>query len=512
MNRKLRLLVAFAVMIPAGASISTPSSMAAPSAFPQGVAGYGGATDAILWTRHPSGGRVHYRVSTTREFRRIVAEGTMRARAANDYTIKPSVSGLRPGLTYFYQFGSRRGLSPIAKFQTLRGPNSQRGFDFAISGDSDKLWTDWPDDPPGQMAVLARVRETNPAFFIYLGDTIYSDSETGAEPALTLQEKWAKYRANRVRAAKRMLSSVSVWAGWDDHEVINDYDGAVLAQTDPALLEAGQKAFFDYWPVREEPTYRSTRVGANAEFFVLDERTYRTQSPDEEDSPCRLEDGSLDLAPTMPPGDRQALNLPPASPACLAHMFDPTRTMLGAEQKAWLLDGLSNSTARWKFIVNQVPITEAYAVPYDRWEGYHAERDEILRYIRDNEIENVVFLTTDIHANAGTRVYVDKQTDEVPVAYEIIAGPIQTCTLDCELANVVGPGQGENFVTFMRFRGLIDADCMDINTYAYAHVTMPDDASRLSVQWRTGERARNGGGTLIEGCDETIVAAPDVTP
>jgi hypothetical protein len=60
----------------------------------------------------------------------------------------------------------------------------------------------------------------------------------------------------------------------------------------------------------------------------------------------------------------------------------------------------------------------------------------------------------------------------------------------------------------MRFRGLLDTDCIDIDTYAYAHVTMPADASALSVQWRDGQKTRNGGGRIVEGCDETILAAP----
>jgi hypothetical protein len=45
-------------------------------------------------------------------------------------------------------------------------------------------------------------------------------------------------------------------------------------------------------------------------------------------------------------------------------------------------------------------------LPYDRWEGYAAERTEMLEFIRnpdgntmtDDHLKNVVFLSTDIHA------------------------------------------------------------------------------------------------------------------
>ena len=49
-------------------------------------------------------------------------------------------------------------------------------------------------------------------------------------------------------------------------------------------------------------------------------------------------------------------------------------------------------------IFNEVPIQQYYALPYDRWEGYEAERQALLQYLPD-KVENVVFLTTDVHAN-----------------------------------------------------------------------------------------------------------------
>lgn len=489
-------------------STSAAVSVGAPNPFPQGIAAYARTNDAILWARTTRSGTVRYQVATDRAMDHVVARGSKRAVVSENFTVKGRVGNLRPARRYFYRFTTAAGSSRVGTFKTLPGAASTAPLTFSMTGDSDVLWDEPPDGPQEPFAVLDRIRETAPDFFIYLGDTIYSDSETGVAPALTRQEKWAKYRANRTASAKRLLRSVSTWVGWDDHEVINDFDGAVLAQEDPALLQAGRDAFNDYWPIDEDVYYRDVRVGANSHFFFLDERSYRSQSPDEADSPCRDAEGELDLAPTMPPGDRAALGLPPADPACLAHIFDPTRTMLGTEQLAWLEQNLLESTAKWKFIVNEVVINQAYVLPYDRWEGYHAERDALLSFIRDNNIKNVVFLTADIHANIGGRVYVSKADDDLPVAYEVVAGPIQTCTLECEIDRILGPGNGANFVTFMTFRGLVDVDCVDINTFAYATVTVPADGSALGVKWLSNEKARSGGGKLIEGCDEHIQAAP----
>jgi phosphodiesterase/alkaline phosphatase D-like protein len=511
MTRKLRLFIAFALMVPlVGAVISGPPSVAAPSPFRHGVAAYGGSTDAILWTRVNKAGRVRYQVATDGRFTKTVARGAIRAVAGNDFTVKPHIAALRPGRAYFYRFTFGQATSPTGRFRTLLAPTATGGFDFALSGDSDKLWTEYPDPQPRPFSVLDRIREENPDFFIYLGDTIYSDSETEAPTALTLQEKWAKYRANRLPATKGLMGSVSTWAGWDDHEVINDYDGAVLAQTDPALLTAGQEAFWDYMPVLEDEFYRNVPVGDDAEFFFLDERTFRSQSGDEPDSPCRSSvGGPLDLAPTMPQSARDLIPLPPVDPDCLTHIFDPTRTMLGAEQKAWLKAGLLASGSTWKFIVNQVPITQAFALPYDRWEGYAAERNELLDFIRDNNVKNVVFLTTDIHANFLGPVYRDITQSRTAVAYEIVTGPIQTCELDCEVDAILGSATaGEEFLQLLRFANLIDVDCVDIDSYGYAHVTVPAEPTSISVQLRGAQKERGGGGPVLENCDRTLNAVP----
>ncbi len=57
---------------------------------------------------------------------------------------------------------------------------------------------------------------------------------------------------------------------------------------------------------------------------------------------------------------------------------------------------MRTSNARFKVIVNEMPIMQYYVLPYDRWEGYEAERQRVLRGLQGTK--NVVFLTTDVHA------------------------------------------------------------------------------------------------------------------
>lgn len=464
----------------------------------------------MLWTRVSAPGPLRWQVARDADFDRVVRHGRVAARAPADNTVKPVARRLQPATRYYYRFRAGQVQSLTGTFKTLPAPDRPAGLFLAYTGDSDVLWTDHPDPDAKPFEVLTRIAEEDPDAFIYLGDTIYSDSETGARPALSRAAKWRKYRRNRIAPTQGVLRSTSTWAGWDDHEVINDFDGAVLQATDPELLAAGKAAFGDYWPVREARYYRKVDVGSEIDLIFLDERTYRTQSPDEVDSPCRDAEGALDLVPTMPDNYRAELFQEPVDPECFAHMYDAARTMLGAEQLAWFKDTLLNSTATWKLIVNQVPITQIYALPYDRWEGYSSEREDILGFIAQNSISNVVFLTTDLHTNVGSRVYVDIDEDaSTPVAYEAIAGPIQTCTLKCEVERIIGEGRAESLRAFLRSRGLIDDDCIQLDQYGYATVEIPRDAATLKIRWRSNERRPGGGGQRVDDCPASVTLRAD---
>src|SRR6266498_2776799 len=138
-----------------------------------------------------------------------------------------------------------------------------------------------------------------------------------------------------------------------------------------------------------------------ADVIILDERT------------CRSSDVAVacagNLAPTLPTPFRVSFGLPPSPPpGCLAAINDPRRTFLGPVQKQALKGALLNSTAKFKFVINGDPIQQFWALPYDRWEGYAAERNELLNFIKDNNISNVVFLTTDSHASYQNEVFRDR--------------------------------------------------------------------------------------------------------
>jgi hypothetical protein len=149
--------------------------------------------------------------------------------------------------------------------------------------------------------------------------------------------------------------------------------------------------------------------------------------------------------------------------------------LLGARQLARFLHDVRRSTATFKVIVNETPMMQLYALPYDRWEGYAAERQKVVEALR--EVKNVVVLTTDAHANLVGDVRLQTFTPSGPVATgvtEVITGPVATNTYAKEVDNVLGrPGIGE-LVGAVFFKPKppvgLGLSCISLDTYSYAQV------------------------------------------
>jgi phosphodiesterase/alkaline phosphatase D-like protein len=273
---------------------------------------------------------------------------------------------------------------------------------------------------------------------------------------------------------------------WDDHEVMNDFDGQ---NVDPLRYANGRQALLEYMPINQtdfpsddtcagDPLFRVFSWGTEVDIIILDERSCRSSDVE---SACQLPFGFPDPVPTLPPEIREQfgiLFLPTNPPAgCLDAINDPNRTFLGPVQKQLFKDALLNSTARWKIVVNELPIQQFFLLPYDRWEGYGAERLEILNFIRNNYIDNVLFVTADSHANLVNQVFVDFFSDQEPIAEEFVTGPIATSTLEDAILDLQIPGALD------AVNGLFDTigmDCRDLDAYSYGLVEI-DAGSGLAT-------------------------------
>jgi alkaline phosphatase D len=491
-----------------------PADAGAQASFRLGVAaGEVGPRSALLWGALDGAAKARALVATDGRFGQIVARKKVRALASNDFTVQAQISGLRPDRRYHYRFCTKRQCSSKGQFTTAPGPSQGETIRFAYTGDTDATRAPGESAPfHGPFTVFNAMRSEGNDFNIHFGDTIYSDSGVpGATFAATAEQKWEKYRLNLGQAPLRKLrGSAGFYSHWDDHEFVNDFS---IPEDGEQLYAAGVRAFRDYAPVsytQADGLYRTFRWGRNLELFFLDERSFRDAKVSASDV-CNnpATPGQPDLAPTAPQAVRDlfALLIPslstPVSQACKDAINDPNRSMLGAAQLETFLDDLEASNARWKIIVNETPIQQFYGLPYDRWEGYAYERVELLNQLQEREIANVVFITTDTHADFANVIRLRTLAGDVaptnapaeaPVDTpysDFVAGPVATATFWTEIDEVTGnPGSGE-LLSQLFFKADppsgVGMFCAQGDTDSYAEVTVTAARVRIAYKDASGD-------------------------
>jgi len=317
--------------------------------FPMGIASGGvRSTSAVVWTQTRGRRSVRAHFSPGPSCPETVTPPHLSAGAAG-HTVKIELRGLEPATVYRYRLevvGAGR-LSRPAFFVTA--PVEDRPFRLAFSADVSHK--------SSHFGLLSGLVEAGPDLYLSLGDWPYSDRRPRAE---NLFEFRSRHREARRHPDVRSLTrAVAIHAVWDDHEILNDWDGADT-KAYPALVRDGVRAWREVFPVvgaARGEIYRSYRWGPQVEIFHLDCRSHRDANS--------AADGV-------------------------------SKTMLGPRQLEWLLAGLRRSGAAFKLVVTSVPLA-AGTTGLDQWTGFRGERDLLLRHIVDHRIGGVVFLTADQH-------------------------------------------------------------------------------------------------------------------
>jgi alkaline phosphatase D len=439
----------FAQMLAAQEAPAVIKRDGARPALEQGVAAGDVLHDrAIVWSRCDRSARIMVEWDTSDRFRdprRLLGPSVIEA---TDFTGKCDLRDLPAGQRIFYrvQFQDLRDLKNwsepvVGTFVTPPRPDgSPRDVKIAFTGDV--CGQGWGIDPArGGMTMFETMRASEPDLFVHLGDTIYADNpieqsvtledgtlwrnlttEPKSHVAQTLDDFRGCYQYNLLDDnVRRFSAAVSQLVLWDDHETHNNwfpqgrYDDSRYSEQSSALLSArARTAFVEYQPIRQfvrdrERIYRSQRFGPLVEIFAWDMRSYRGAN-------------SANRQPTL----------------------DADAAILGAAQLGWLKSKLAASTATWKVIASDMPL--GIVVPDKH--GYEAvanaddgpplgreiEIADLLKFIKDKAIRNVVFITADVHYAAAH--YFDpaaaKFTEFTPF-WEFVAGPAH--------AGTFGPGK-----------------------------------------------------------------------
>jgi phosphodiesterase/alkaline phosphatase D-like protein len=505
-----------------------PSAHAA-RGFQYGVAaGDVTSSSAILWAKAEKSGSYRLEVAPNRHFTTF-SLAIVRARKANDNTVQKRVKRLKPGKRYFFRFVRGRAHSARGSFTTAPKPSQSRTVEFAWSGDQDF------NSEPGQTkpywndgGVLRQMKKERNAFNIMLGDSIYSDSEVPGRLnpiALSVKQKWAKYKINlKNRALQALRGSAGFYSQWDDHEFVNDFspkensfDNNVNVNGG-TLYKRGAQAFRDYAPVhwtKRTGLYRSFRWGKNLQVFFLDERSFRDANADEGHVCDNPQSGSPDIAPTAPQSTRTLFSAvtpslaAPVSQACLDRINSPSRTFLGKRQLAAFEKAVSRSTARFKVIMNEMPIQQYYILPYDRWEGFAAERAALLHRLQ--AVKNVVFLTTDVHAtmiNDARFKTLESGGPENSGIMDVTVGPVATANFGLEIDQVTGQTGSYQLVdgAFLTppAPGGVGMQCSVLDQFSYGQVKATSSALTITPKDINGQPQSDNG----HPCQVTLTYSP----
>jgi len=407
---------------------------------------------AIVWSRSDKPARMFVHWSRHEDFRGAVELRGPYALPESDLTSRIDLTEL-PGdeeifvkVVYEDLDSAKARSEPVfGRFKTApdaRGRGDRRR-DVRFLWGGDTAGQGWGIDLAfGGMKIYEAMRRTQPDFFIHSGDTIYADGPLVERPvtpdgslwinaflnevpeklkvAETLQEFHRNYLYNLYDAnVRRFAAEVpQIWQ-WDDHEVTNNWsdskdlsgDARYTEKRVQTLVARGTKAFLDYAPMRwnaqeeSQRIYRHIPYGTDLDVFVIDMRSYRGPN-------------TANLQPDQGPETR----------------------FVGHEQIQWLKRKLDASRATWKVIAADMPIGLRVPDGDNRWEaiangndgpalGRELEIAELLRFIRREQITNVVWLTADVHYCAAH--YYDPakaQFKDLAPFWEFVSGPLNAGT------------------------------------------------------------------------------------
>ena len=396
---------------------------------------------AVIWSKTDRPAQMFVEWATTESF-----QGARRVRgpatgAAAGYTGRVDLQGLPRDQRIFYRVlfedASLRNQSLASHGSFLSAPSGPRDVSFAWSADTvGQGWginTEW-----GGLRMYETMRRARPDFFIHTGDTIYADSPVPPEITLadgtlwknvvtpakskvaeTLDEFRGNYTYNLLDGhMRRFNAEIPQIVLWDDHEVRNNWYPGMSLDTDerytekrPEVLAANaRRAFLEHSPIRLStgvvpPIYRSCSYGPLLDVFAIDLRTYR--------------------------GPNTA-NRQPAAGTETVHA--------GAQQLAWLKRALRSSTATWKVIASDLPIGLVVRDGPAAFEaianadagaplGRELEIADLLRFIRQQRIRNVVWVTGDVHYAAAHRYDPGRaRFKEFDPFWEFVGGPLHAGT------------------------------------------------------------------------------------
>ncbi len=356
---------------------------------------------------------VSWEITTDSTFASIIQSGNTQTDSTTDFTVNVEISGLSSGMIYYYRFyDAFSQYSAIGRTKTAQSGNVQE-LKIAVMSCS-SIYS-------GFFNAYKRLSERESLdAIIHLGDYVYDYADPDeeirmpipahTEPA-TLSEWRERHKYYLLDPDLRLARQNHPWIPlWDNHDM-----------PVKGVLSDGNQAFREYLPIRRtsqtlaDTIYRDFHFGNLLDLWINDVTGFRTVD-------------------TFPNGATAIMN---------------------HAQSQWLLNGLSNSQARWKMMGSQkmmggwyttgIPQQILDLVPDDgpvfddsSWDGYPESRNEIIDLLRNQQIDNFIAVSGDSHVsvamdlvkNPHDTLEYNPQTGEGSVGVEFLPTSISRGNVD----------------------------------------------------------------------------------
>ncbi|WP_297572025.1 alkaline phosphatase [uncultured Deefgea sp.] len=387
---------------------------------------------------------------------KVVANVTLAALSEWDHSVRHKLTGLAGNTYYGYQFIVNGSRSMVGRFKTAAAANADLaqlqfaflscqdwsihhwgGFSQLLTEDLDFIvhLGDYIYETIGEDFQTGQVEARHGA--LKLPDGAFKAGNSGARYALTLADYRALYKQYRSDARLQQVHArFAMIAIWDDHEFSDDcwgdattYDNGTYDpqrggdnKHETTRRRSANQAWYEFMPAdivfdanasgfHTVRLYRDFQFGQLMHLVMTDERLYRADHILPE-AAVGSSIGSRYLVPSqqLSAVEAQKMAIGKAQGDELALV-----SILGKTQREWWKSTLKNSKAQWKVWGNEVSLLkmrlDARNLPgvpsalqqdlllnADQWDGFNAERSDLLQFIRQNQIKNVVAITGDIHS------------------------------------------------------------------------------------------------------------------
>jgi len=351
------------------------------------MVGYSDYKEVALWIQTKAEYEVKFKYHPVNKPSEVRWTNALTTTKDNAFTATLIADSVQPGTKYIYQVfvdGKIVELNRELKFQTQtlwQWRTDPPNFKFATGSCvyvNDSA-TDRPGKPyGGNYEIFESIANENPDFMLWTGDnTYYREVDWNTKTGMY-------YRMTHTRSLpelQNLLGKTHHYAIWDDHDFgPNNSDRSFWNK------EVSKQIFSEFWAnpstgIEGVPGITTYYQWSDCDFFLLDNRYNRSVN------------------------ERKT----------------GERTILGEEQLSWLKDALVSSQAPFKFVAmggQFLTNCECYET-YTNY-GFEKERQEIINFIYDENIQGVIFINGDRHHTELSKL----NEENKPTIYDLTVSPL----------------------------------------------------------------------------------------